>query len=130
MTTNSLIEKRQEILTWFLFYDFKQENSVKLSPISLFIYQSYFVIGFNVSSDEDAPFRVCTENQVYNGCLKPSRDLRTCRMFRQNHPEIEEATSPGCKCKEGFYLEKGVCIPESQCPEYPGEYTGMDQIRI
>merc|ERR1719370_2585504 len=68
----------------------------------------------------------CSEKQVYNGCLKPSRDLRTCRMFRQNHPEIEEATSPGCKCKEGFYLEKGVCIPESECPEYPGEYTGFD----
>ena len=76
--------------------------------------------------DEDAPFRMCSENQEYNGCLKPSRDLKTCQMHRENHPELDEPLIAGCKCIDGYFFENGECIPEAQCPEYSGTYQGFD----
>merc|ERR1712003_283253 len=77
--------------------------------------------------DDGAPFRRCSSDQTYSGCLKPSRDLRSCLMFRQNYPvDLSEGTEPGCKCNEGFFLEEDECVAASDCPTYPGVYVGFD----
>ena len=78
----------------------------------------------------------CGQNMVYKGCANPCRDVRTCGTRQSNRDLLcanDNTIVSMCVCRDGFVMEDGKCIPETQCgciasngASYPNGYDRTD----
>ena len=78
----------------------------------------------------------CGQNMVYKGCANPCRDVRTCGTRQSNRDLLcanDNTIVSMCVCKDGFVMEDGKCIPETQCgciasngASYPQDFEKID----
>ena len=78
----------------------------------------------------------CGQNMVYKGCANPCRDVRTCGTRQSNRDLLcanDNTIVSMCVCRDGFVMEDGKCIPETQCgciasngASFPKDYEKID----